>query len=180
MAQRRISAEQLLPPVKDALAALATDIATSFYRAKVQLLNSGALAIKAGGSAIVKIGAAIYATAVNAAGQVVLVTKAINTDMAALAGTVTNAKFNVFCFFVDSAGTLTTLMGTEAATLGAVVFPTFPDTKACIGFVIINPTGTGNFVGGTTPLDDVTVAPNAVYVNTVGAFKPTITPTIIP
>jgi hypothetical protein len=35
-----------------------------------------------------------------------------------------------------------------------------------IGFVIVNPTGTGDFVGGTTDLDDATVAPNAVYVNT--------------
>ena len=180
MAQRRISAELLLQPVKDCLRALATDIAEGFSCDRAQLLNSGALAIKAGGSAIVKIGAAIYATAVDAAGAVVLVTKAANTDMAALAGTVTADMFNVYCFFVDSAGTLTTSMGTEGATLGAVVFPTFSNTKTCIGFLIVNPTGTGNFVGGTTALDDVTVVPNAVYVNTVGAFRPTIAQTIIP
>ena len=40
--------------------------------------------------------------------------------------------------------------------------------------MIINPTGTGNFVGNTTALDDVTVVPNAVYVNTIGAFDPTV------
>lgn len=90
--------------------------------------------------------------------------------MAALAGTVTNAKFNVFAFYVDAAGTLTSAMGTEGATLTAVVFPTVATTKAVIGFVIINPTGTGNFVGGTTALDDATVVPNAVYVNTPGVF----------
>ncbi len=134
-----------------------------------RLVVSAALAIKAGGSAIVKGGAAFYAS-VNGR----LVTKAINTDMAALSGTVTNAKFNVFVFFIDGSGTLTSIMGTEGATLGAVTFPQFPQGKACIGFIIVNPTGTGNFVGGTTPLDDATVAPNVVYVNTVGGFDPTV------
>jgi hypothetical protein len=43
-----------------------------------------------------------------------------------------------------------------------------------IGFVIINPTGTGPFVGGTTALDDATVVPNAVFVNVTGAFDPSI------
>lgn len=180
MAAKRISSELFQINLRDALVALANDIAIGAMADKVQLFNSGALAINGAGNAAVKIGALIYATAINVAGQVVLLTKAANTVMAALSGTVTNAKFNVFCFFVDSAGTLTTLMGTEAATLAGVVFPTFPDTKACIGFIIVNPTGTGNFVGGTTPLDDVTVVPNVVYVNTIGAFKPTITPSIIP
>jgi hypothetical protein len=63
-------------------------------------------------------------------------------------------------------------MGTEAATLGGVVFPTIADGSAVIGFVIVNPTGTGNFVGGTTELDDATVEPNAVYVNTPYPFLP--------
>ena len=138
-------------------------------RLSTRLVVSAALAIKAGGSAIVQGGAAFYAT-VNGR----LVTKAINTDMAALVGTVTNAKFNVFAFFIDSAGTLTTVMGGEGATLGAVTFPQFQQGKACIGFIVVNPTGTGNFVGGTTPLDDATVVPNIVYVNTVGGFDPTV------
>ena len=138
-------------------------------RLSTRLVVSAALAIKAGGSAIVKGGAAFYAT-VNGR----LVTKAINTDMAALVGTVTNAKFNVFAFFIDSAGTLTTVMGGEGATLGAVTFPQFQQGKASIGFILVNPTGTGNFVGGSTPLDDATVVPNIVYVNTVGGFDPTV------
>lgn len=131
------------------------------------LLNSGALAIKALSSPTAKVGSAIHALA-----NSTLLTKAADTDMAALSGTVTNGTFNVFCFFVDSAGTLTTLMGTAGATLGAVTFPTFEPSKACIGFVIINPTGTGDFVGGTTALDDATVTPNAVYVNTPYHFEP--------
>jgi hypothetical protein len=58
---------------------------------------------------------------------------------------------------VDAAGTLRDRMGTEALTLGGVTFPTIPDGEVVTGFVIINPTGTGNFVGGTTELDDATV-----------------------
>lgn len=148
----------LLPPIK----ALADRYSSNTF-------TSAGLAIKSGGSAIVKAGSAFYAIA-----NGILVTKTANTDMAALSGTVTNAKFNVFCFYVDSAGTLTSAMGTEGATLAAVVMPPIPEKKACIGFVIIKPTGTGNFVGGTTPLDDATVAPGALYVNTIGPFDPTV------
>jgi len=133
------------------------------------LFASGGLAIKAGGSAIVKTGSAFYALA-----NGVLVTKTANTDQAALSGTVTNAKFNVYCFYIDSAGTLTSAMGTEGATLAAVKFPPIPQQKAMIGFVVINPTGTGDFVGGTTALDDATVVPNAAYVNTAGTFDPSV------
>jgi hypothetical protein len=136
-------------------------------RSTVQsLLVSGALAIKAGASALAKTAATAYFMI---DGQVF--SKAAS-DMAALAGTVTNAKFNVFVFGVTSAGTLSTTLGTEAATLGAVTFPSLADGTIALGFVIINPTGTGNFVGGTTALDDATVVPNAVYVNTVGEFFP--------
>jgi hypothetical protein len=138
-------------------------------RLSSQSLSSAALAIKAGSSAIVKTGAALYAVA-----QGVLVTKTSATDMAALVGTVTNTKFNVFCFYVDSAGTLTSQMGTEGATLATVVWPATPAGKAQIGFIVVNPTGTGNFVGGTTALDDATVVPNVAYVNTQGAFDPTV------
>lgn len=130
------------------------------------LLVSGALAIKAGASALAKTAATVYFMI---DGQVYSKAAA---DMAALSGTVTNAKFNVFLFCVKADGTLATTMGTEAATLGGVVFPTPADGCACLGFVIINPTGTGNFVGGTTALDDATVVPNAVYVNTLGEFFP--------
>lgn len=137
-------------------------------RLSTQVHSSGGLAIKTGGSAIVKTGSAFYATV-----QGKLVTKTANTDMAALAGTVTNAKFNIYCFFIDSAGTLTSAMGVEGSTIGAVKFPPIPQGKALIGFVVINPTGTGNFQGGTTALDDVTVVPNAAYVNAVAPFDPT-------
>ncbi len=89
-----------------------------------------------------------------------------------LAGTVTNAKFNVYVLTINSSGTVTATMGTEGATLGTIVFPTVPENEGVIGFVIVNPTGTGNFVGGTTDLDDATVVPNAVYRDTPFPFNP--------
>jgi len=157
--------------VKALFDAALTDMTAIITALGTALINSGALAIKTGGSALVKTAATIY---YKIAG--VVYSKAA-ADMAALSGTVTNAKFNVYVFYVDAAGTLTSAMGTEAATLVAVVFPTLPANKATIGYVIINPTGTGSFVGGTTALDDGTVVPNAVYVNTVGSLNllPTLT-----
>lgn len=139
-----------------------------YNRLRSQCLTSAGLVIKTSSSALAKAGSVVYATA-----NGVLIKKAANTDMAALSGTVSNAAFNVFVFTVDSGGTLYTQMGTEGATIGAVRWPTIDQERAIIGFVIINPTGTGDFVGGTTALDDGTVAPNAAYVNTQGAFDPT-------
>lgn len=131
------------------------------------VLNTGGLAIKAGGSALAK---TVNTIKFFVAGN--LYSKAA-ADCGAFAGTVTNAKFNVFAHYVDTAGAMTTSMGTEGATLADVVFPAYdPATKAMIGFTIVNPTGTGNFVGGTTPLDDATVVPNAVYVNTPYPLDP--------
>ena len=130
-------------------------------------LTSAGLVIKGVGNVLAKAGSAFYAIA---GGK--LVTKTANTDMAALSGTVTNAKFNVFVYYIDSAGNLTSAMGTEGATLAAVVFPLTPEGKAAIGFTVINPTGTGNFVGGTTALDDATVVPNAAYINLTAPFNP--------
>ena len=129
-------------------------------------ITSGALAIVGAGSAIVKTVNAVYFCI-----DEKIYSKAAG-NMAALAGTVTNAKFNVFVHTVNAAGTLATRMGVEAATLGGVTFPTIPDGEVVIGFTVINPTGTGNFVGGTTVLDDITVVPNAAYINTPFPFAP--------
>lgn len=132
------------------------------------LLSSGAIAIKAGSSALAKTVNTIHYTV---GGK--LATKAA-ADLAALSGTVTAAAFNVFVFSVTAGGTFVTRMGLEAATLAGVKFPAVPDTETVVGFVVINPTGTGNFVGGTTPLDNATVVPNAVYVNTIYPFSTSV------
>lgn len=128
------------------------------------VLNAAGLVIGSSAAAKVKIANTIYASLAG-----VLVKK--TTAEITISGTVTNAKFNVYVLTIDSAGTVTATMGTEGATIGAVVFPTVPADEAVIGFVIINPTGTGDFVGGTTELSDGTVVPNAVYIDTPYPFN---------
>lgn len=135
-----------------------------------QALSSAGFVIKAGASPLVKTGAATTYAIANQR----LLSIAAATDMPALVGTVTNATFNVFVFYVDQTNTRTSAMGTAASTLAAVRFPSTPLGSAILGFIVVNPTGTGNFVGGTTALDDATVVPNVAYINTVGAFDPTI------
>lgn len=127
------------------------------------VLNSAALAI---GTAKAKV---LIANTIYALIDGVLVKKA--TAEIVLSGTVVNAKFNVFVLTMTAGGTVTATMGTAGATIGAVVFPAVPADSVVIGFVIVNPTGTGNFVGATTELDDATVVPNAVYVNTPFPFN---------
>jgi hypothetical protein len=185
-----VAASQISDPVvKDILRAVARDLDTILDsvggavtdvdslvteanrvedRSKAVIFNTGGLAIGVGSKAKVLLANTIYAIAGGA-----LLSK--TTAEVTLSGTVTADMFNVYQVFVDAAGALTAAMGTEAATLAAVVFPSQPADKASVGFVIVNPTGTGNFVGGTTELDDATVVPNAVYVNTVGVFNPKAT-----
>jgi hypothetical protein len=130
-----------------------------------QPLNSAGLVINAGGALIAKTGAAdFYATAGG-----VLVKITAGTAMPALTGINTAAGgFNVACFFVDGAGTVTVAGGTPAATLAGVGWPQFPVGKALIGFLII--TGAGAFTGGTTALDTATT----VYISPTGPFDPTV------
>ena len=125
------------------------------------LLNSGGLAIGSGSKKKILIASTVYALF-----NGVLAKKTTAELTLTSAHNVANAKFNVLVVSMTVDGTCTVTAGTEAATIGAVVWPTLPANSVQLGFVIINPTGTGGFVGGTTDLDDATVAPNAVYVNT--------------
>lgn len=155
-AASRINLQALFNPIGDRLSS--------------KPLSTAGLVIKAGASPLVKTGAAAF----YAIAKGVLVSKAAATDMAALSGTVVNATFNVYCFFIDSAGALTSAMGSAGATLGAVKFPALPIGQAFIGFIVVNPTGTGNFVGGTTALDDATVIPNVAYISLTAGVDPTV------
>ena len=131
------------------------------------VFSSAGLAIGSGSKKKIKIANTVYSY-ING----VFVTKTTEEETLTSAHNVTNAKFNVLVVSMSSAGTVTVSAGTEGATLAAVVAPTIPTDNVVLGFVIINPTGTGNFVGGTTDLDDATVAPGAVYVNTTYPFNP--------
>jgi hypothetical protein len=161
---------QFLESVNDVTSryALRRLIGPLWDRQSARALNTAGLVIHGGGSPVAKTGGTDCYLLAN--GVLRKITAA--TDMPALVGTVVNATFNVFCFFIDSGGTVTSLMGTAGATLLAVKFPQFPGQKALVGFLIINPTGAGNFVGGTTALDDGTVVPNTVYVSPVAGFDP--------
>ena len=133
-------------------------------RMSSQATSTAGLVIKAGGGVLAKTGAAAFAGVANG----VPVAIAASTDMPALTGTITAAKYNVYCFFIDSASVVTVAQGTEGATLAAVKFPPFPVGKALVGYLVI--TYASTFTGNSTALDTATT----VYVSTVGAFDPTI------
>jgi len=133
-------------------------------RMSSQATSTAGLVIKAGGGVLAKTGAAAFAGVANG----VPVAIAAATDMPALTGTITANKFNVYCFFIDSASVVTVAQGTEGATLAAVKFPPFPVGKALVGYLVI--TYASTFTGNSTALDTATT----VYVSPVGAFDPTI------
>jgi hypothetical protein len=133
-------------------------------RMSSQPLTNAGLVINAGGALFPKIGAAdFYASA-----QGVLVKIAAGTALPAPTNVIAAGNFNVICYFVNSAGVVTVGSGTQAATLGGVIFPMIPDGNAFIGFLIV--TYASTFTGGTTPLD----AGTTVYISLQGAFDATV------
>lgn len=133
-----------------------------FDRMSSACLTSAGLLITSGGATTAKTGSSDTYLVVNG----VLVKVAASTTLPALVGSISAGFFNVFCFFVDSAGTVTSAAGTQGATLNTLVFPQFPKQKALLGFLIV--TYASAFTGGTTPLDTATT----VYVNSTEAFDP--------
>lgn len=152
-----VSAEKDRRALEPVLQAVASQFNT-------QPLRTAGLVIKTATSPLAKTGAAYYG-AVNGR----LVTIAADVDMPALTGLNISANaFNVACFFINAAGTVSARFGTEGTALGRVRFPDFPLDAALVGFLII--THSSAFTGGTTALDTATT----VYVSPVGAFDPTI------
>ena len=85
-----------------------------------QAMTTAGMVISSGGATTAKIGAADFYASV----QGTLVKVASGTTLPALTGLViTAAYFNVACFFVDTAGTLTVAFGTQAATPVTVKVP---------------------------------------------------------
>lgn len=169
---------QVVSAIPDTRAAAAVKKALKgvYDRMSCQMLSNSTLVITAtAGLKVPKTGAAISYGVLK--GRMLSI--AAGVDMPALSGTVTNAKFNVFCFFANiadeslTAANMVSAMGVEGATMELVKFPAFPENKTLIGYIIINPTGTGNFVGNTTALNDATVIPGTAYISPVGPFDPT-------
>lgn len=145
------------------------NVLTAFQKGHMNVsFQSLALAITGGGSTTASRGAAfkgvVEGTPVTSSGA---------AAMPALSGTVTNGKYNVFCFYVDQGGNFSTLMGTEASAPAGIVWPTTPSQKMLVGFIVIYANG-ANFVGGTTALDAGTVT--ATYYNVVGSWEPSTVP----
>jgi hypothetical protein len=133
-------------------------------RLSSQPLTSAGLVIHGSASTLAKTGSADFYASV----QGKLVKIAASTDMPALTGcNFAAGAFNVASFYVNGAGVVTMLTGTQGATLGAVTFPEPPKNQALVGFLII--TYASAFTGGTTALDTATT----VYVSPLGGFDPT-------
>ncbi|KKN57096.1 hypothetical protein LCGC14_0565680 [marine sediment metagenome] len=95
--------------------------------------------------------------------------KGITDDFWILTGfNVTNGMYNICLLCIDTSGNMQIAAGTEGATAGAVVLADTPADSCVVAKVLVHPTGTGNFVGGTTDLDDGTVVPNAAYADLAG------------
>lgn len=141
-------------------------------RISSQAFSTAGLRISGGSaSPLAQAATQFYASALGS-----LVKVSANTNMAVLFGTVANAAFNAYVFSVNKAGTVQTLIGQPSSTLGGIILPAPTEGYATFGILIINPTGTGAFVGGTTNLDDATVVPNAVFINIISPWDPSILP----
>jgi len=92
------------------------------------------------------------------------------TVLPALSGTILINTFNVYAYYIDSAGTVTSQMGTAGTTLALVKFPVRPVGKTLVGASLFNPT-TGSFIGGTTLADAANT--NHVGLNALGGFDQT-------
>lgn len=123
------------------------------------VFNSPGLRIDGGsGAAVAEAQNATYGIAAGT-----LFTIAAGTNLPALAGTVSNGDFGLYVWTVSSAGTVTQQTLVTAASFAAIAWPNLPADQAVLGALLINPTGTGDFVGGTTDIDDATVTPGAVF-----------------
>lgn len=135
-------------------------------RFSCQAHNSAGLEITAGGGTTAQIGSTVtFQYVVKGISRTI----AAGTDMPALpSGTITAASFNIFAFFADSAGTVTSVAGTEGTTRALAKFPAFPEGKTLIGYIVV--THSSTFTNGTTALDTATT----VYVSPIGPFDPSI------
>lgn len=112
------------------------------------ILSTGLLAIGTVSAAKVKVTNSITAL-IN--GKVVSIAAA----EVALAGTITDGNINVFAIVANAAGTLSAKMGTEGATIAAVILPDILGTEVVLGFITVA-TAAADFVGGTTELSAAT------------------------
>lgn len=140
-----------------------------FSRTRSCMLSTAGLVIKVGGSTLAKTGAiTVHYIADGVKGRILSF-----TDMPALTGiNIATGKWNVIVFTVDKAGTVRAQIGKKDATTEAgIQWPELDQRRAIIGMIVIN-AATGAFTGGTTPLDDATLA--VQYISPIGSFDPSV------
>lgn len=146
-----------------------------FSRTRSCMLSTAGLVIKVGGSTLAKTGAiTVHYIADGVKGRILS-----STDMPALTGlNIANGKWNVIVFTVDKAGTVRAQIGkkdpatgTDPATEAGIRWPELDQRRAIVGMIVIN-AATGAFTGGTTPLDDATLA--VQYISPIGSFDPSV------
>ena len=140
-----------------------------FSRTRSCTLSTAGLVIKVGGSTLAKTGAiTVHYIADGVKGRILS-----STDMPALTGlNIANGKWNVIVFTVDKAGTVRAQIGKRDATTEAgIQWPELDQRRAIVGMIVIN-AATGAFTGGTTPLDDATLA--VQYISPIGSFDPSV------
>ncbi len=140
------------------LTATQVDLAALRDRGENQIVsNSPAIEINESYGTKVKAGATFAALA---NGTAVAVTS--GTVFPALSGTVAAAKYAVWAFYVDSAGTITvSSKSSDVATSGGLaaalaVKPSVPADKAEIGYIVVTGGASAAFTGATTPLATTT------------------------
>lgn len=145
----------------------------AIYLTNQFVLTPATLAIKAAEGVVPK---STSAFSVLVAG--VVQSKSANTDMTALSGTLATAKACLFVFYIDSAGTLTTVKTSDEATAAAAIaaLPALPANKVRIGYIVVENATGGNFVGNTTALDATGVTVTYVNEPAMAAFAATAVP----
>lgn len=146
-----------------------------YTRMRSVMLSTAGLQIKAAASPLARTGAVtVHYIADGVKGRILSA-----TDMPALTGlNIASGKWNVIIFTVDKAGVVRVQMGkkdpntgTDPATEGGIKWPELDQRQAIVGMIVIN-AATGAFTGGTTALDDATLA--VQYVSPIGAYDPTV------
>lgn len=140
-----------------------------FSRTRSCMLSTAGLVIKAVGSTLAKTGAiTVHYIADGVKGRILSA-----TDMPALTGlNIATGKWNIIVFTVDKAGTVRAQIGKRDATTEAgIQWPELDQRRAIVGMIVIN-AATGAFTGGTTPLDDATLA--VQYISPIGSFDPSV------
>jgi len=140
-------------------------------RYAAQMLSPAGIIIFGGSSANAKTGLAAVLALTNNGNAAALVSVAASTTLTPNTGLTLINTFNVYLFYINGAGTISTSMGTAATTLAGVAFPQMPNGRACIGGFTVNPTA-GTFTGATTALDAANT--NVVYFSPVGPWDATV------